>query len=124
MHSEGGGGLAPLLKTELEKAKQKGLKPVIYIGATWCKPCKAIKGYREDPMMLDALSGTYVIDLDIDEWKPPDLRPFGFNAGVVPYFYVVDGEGRSTGRTITSSVWAEDIPVNMAPPLKAFFAGS
>ncbi|HLM76226.1 MAG TPA: thioredoxin family protein [Polyangiaceae bacterium] len=116
-----GSSLPALLKAEVEKAKQKNLKPVVYLGATWCKPCVAIKKYQRDPLMLDAFSGTYIIDIDIDEWKAPDLKPLGFNAGVVPYFYMVDGEGRSTGRTITSSVWGEDIPVNMAPPLKAFF---
>src|SRR5262245_51443203 len=82
LHPDAGGGLASLLKAEVDKAKQKNLKPVVYIGATWCKPCVAIKKYRRDPMMLDALAGTYIIDLDIDEWKTPDLKPFGFNAGV------------------------------------------
>ncbi|MFS8067023.1 MAG: TlpA family protein disulfide reductase [Byssovorax sp.] len=117
------GGLPARLKAEIGKAVQKKLKPVVYIGATWCKPCVAIKKYKKDPLMLDALEGTYVIDLDLDDWKAPDLTALGFNAGEVPHFYLVDGEGRSTGRTITSSVWKEDIPVNMAPKLKAFFSG-
>jgi thiol-disulfide isomerase/thioredoxin len=116
------GALASRLKAEIGKAAVKKLKPFVYIGAPWCKPCAAIKKYRQDPLMLDALKGTYVIDLDLDDWKAPELTALGFNAGEVPHFYLVDGEGRSTGRTITSSVWAEDIPVNMAPQLKAFFA--
>jgi hypothetical protein len=117
------GSLQATIKAEMVKAAAKQLKPVVYIGATWCKPCVAIKKYRRDPKMLDAFKGIYVVDLDLDDWKAAEITGLGFKAGEVPHFYLIDGEGRSTGRTITSSVWGEDIPANMAPPLKAFFSG-
>ena len=120
--SASSGKLGALLEGEIAKAKAKALKPVVYLGASWCKPCIAIKKHRRDPKMLDALRGTYVAELDVDEWKAEDLTPLGLNDGAVPFFYLVDDHGHATGTKITSSAWGEDIPENMAPPLKKFFA--
>jgi hypothetical protein len=116
------GKLGAALEAEVAKAKAKSLKPVVYLGAGWCKPCVAIKKYRKDPKMLEAFRGTYVAELDIDDWKEEDLKPLGLNDRAVPYFHLVDDRGHSTGTKLSSSAWGEDIPENMAPPLTKFFA--
>jgi hypothetical protein len=116
-----GESLPPILKVETAKAAQKRLVPVVYVGATWDMTSMTIKQSRHDPLMRNALQGTYVIDLNIDDWEEQDLEVLGFKAGVVPYFYMVDGEGRSTGRTIQGG-WGETVPANMAPRLKAFLS--
>src|SRR5262245_36610001 len=88
--------LPSILQAETAKAAQKRLMPVVYMGATWDTTSMAIKQSRRDPLMCDALQGTYVIDLNIDDWEEQDLERLGFKVGVVPYFYMVDGDGRST----------------------------
>ena len=76
----------------------------------------------KDPRMVDAFAGTYLITLDADEWSGK-LHPMGLDSSSIPVFFELDDKGKATGRKIDGGAWAENIPVNMAPPLKAFFGG-
>jgi hypothetical protein len=40
---------------------------------------------------------------------------------VIPVFYALNSAARPTGKTINGGAWGEDIPKNMAPPLKIYF---
>jgi hypothetical protein len=42
----------------------------------------------------------------------------------IPAFYELGEDGKPTGRMITGAAWGEDIPENIAPPMKAFFEGN
>lgn len=119
----GGEALESKLKAEVGKAAERRQKPVLYIGATWCEPCSALKKYKSDPRMAEAFQGTYVIELDLDDWKVDELKALGFRAGVVPVFHVLGADGRASGPTIDGGAWGDNIPENMAPPLKKFFSG-
>ena len=72
--------------------------------------------------MVDAFNGTYIILVNLDEWKR-QLNRSDFAVSGIPAFFQLDEEGAYTGRMITGAAWGEDIPENMAPPLKAFFSG-
>jgi hypothetical protein len=37
---------------------------------------------------------------------------------------LLDEKGITTGRMITGAAWGEDIPENIAPPMKTFFEGN
>jgi thiol-disulfide isomerase/thioredoxin len=117
------GKLPSLLKTHAEQATQLGRNPFVEFSAEWCPPCKALAASLSDPRMVDAFRGTYIIRLDLDEWKS-QLGRSGFNVPGVPAFYELDEAGRPSGKMITGGAWGEDIPENMAPPLQAFFQGN
>ena len=74
-----------------------------------------------DARMSDAFAGTYLISIDIDEWSQ-QLAGTAFDSSSIPVFYELDEKAKPTGRKIDGGAWAENIPANMAPPLKAFFA--
>ena len=114
------GQLAELLKAEAAKARQLGQTPFVEFYADWCPPCNALRQSLGDEQMVDAFAGTYIIQLDTDEWKSK-LPGTGFDVRGIPAFFELDHEGRPTGRTITGAAWGEDVPENMAPPLKSFF---
>jgi len=114
------GDLAKLLAKHVALARKAHLKPYLEFSAEWCKPCVAFKHFLDDPMMQDALAGTYLVIADYDAFGK-DATRMGVRG--VPTWLELDGGGRPTGRSITSSVWGEDIPANMAPPLTLFFAG-
>lgn len=114
------GALTVQLGSEAGKARAAGRKPFVEFYATWCAPCKALTKHSGDPLMVDAFDGVYLIRLDIDAWKYA-LAGTGFSPPGVPMFYELDGQGRPTGKHIDGGVWGEDVPANMAPPLKAFF---
>jgi thiol:disulfide interchange protein len=115
------GRLADLLPAEATKARARNLKPYVELRADWCGPCRELEASMSDPRMVDAFAGTYVVRVDVDDWAG-QLAPLGLDASSIPVFFEVDDQGKPTGRKISGAAWAENIPVNMAPPLKAFFA--
>ena len=118
-----GPDLGSVVRAEAAKAKAQGLKPFVEFAAGWCEPCQAIKKSLDDPKMKAAFEGTYIIRLDADAWGER-LAGSGFAVRTIPVFYQLDEEGKPTGRTIDGGAWAENVPVNMAPPLDKFFHGT
>jgi thiol-disulfide isomerase/thioredoxin len=116
------GDLASLLAAYAGRAAELGRNPFVEFSAAWCPPCVALAENLDDPRIVEAFRGTYIIRLDYDEWKDR-LSGTGFTVVGVPTFFELDGSGNPTGRIITGTAWGEDIPENMAPPLRAFFRG-
>ncbi len=112
------GDLKTILQKEAEKARQQNLKPFVEVTATWCGPCQRLLKCMDDPRMVDAFSGTYIIHLDHDFWKP-QFESAGIVINGIPAFYRLDSDAHVTG-VVTGAAWAEDIPENIAPPLKKF----
>jgi thiol-disulfide isomerase/thioredoxin len=119
------GKLEEMLAAEAEKAVAVGQLPVVEFDADWCPPCQAIKQHLEakNELMLKAYDGTYIIKLDVDEWgwNGGGIEDFKFEA--IPVYFKLDGQGRQTGEVIDGGAWNEDIPVNIAPVMDAFFHG-
>jgi hypothetical protein len=113
------GALPALLKRETDAAQKRGMKAVVEVGATWCKPCQAIRASIGDPLMVDAFHGVHVIRLDLDEWES-QLGGVGITPGAIPAFFLLDGNGRAGKRILTGDAWQEDVPSQMAPKIKAF----
>lgn len=117
----GHGDLVAQLQREVATAAQLHRVPFVQITAEWCVPCKKLRASLGDPLMQDAFAGTYVIQVDADAWKA-QLKQAGFDHPAIPVFFAVDASAKPTGAKIDGGAWGEDIPVNMAPPLKRFFA--
>lgn len=114
--------LLDILKVEAKKAFDSGRQPYVEFYADWCPPCNAIRESLGDERMIDAFTGTYIIKLDLDFWEIK-LLGTGLNVNGIPAFFEIDSDGKPTGRTITGAAWGEDVPGNIAPPLKDFFNG-
>lgn len=115
----GEAGMAEAIRTEVANAERLGRKPFVYFHAEWCGPCRDLRDSMEDPRMVDAFAGTYQIKIDVDEWE--DEIDDAYPVPYIPLIFELDADGRPTGRTITSTAWDDNIPENMAPPLKEFF---
>jgi thiol-disulfide isomerase/thioredoxin len=118
----GNAKLKDILQAEAAKAAALGRDPYIEFYADWCPPCNAIKKNLGDPLMVEAFAGTYIIKLDQDVWGSK-LHGTGLYVPGIPAFYELGADGKPTGRMITGTAWGEDIPANIAPPMKAFFEG-
>jgi thiol-disulfide isomerase/thioredoxin len=118
-----GGSLVSQLAKGAREASDLGLLPVAEFGATWCPACVAIQQALAagEPLMVDAFRGVYVIRIDVDLWPKSEIAAAGFDVPVIPKFFKLDSEGRPTGDVIDGGAWGENIPENMAPPLKEFF---
>jgi thiol:disulfide interchange protein len=123
MEVPAGTPLATALADFAAKAIDAGKKPYAYLHASWCGPCKAIeKTHATDPLMIDAFHGTAILTIDVDAADEKALKAQQLRGQVIPVFYKLDRTGKPTGDRIDGGAWGDNIPANMAPPLKAFFA--
>ncbi len=119
------GNLHEMLAAEAKKAIAAGFLPTVEFDADWCPPCQAIKQHLEEKneLMLKAYDGTYIIKLDVDEWGWEDGKIGDFEVEAIPVYFKLDEQGKPTGESIDGGAWNEDIPVNIAPVMDAFFHG-
>jgi hypothetical protein len=114
------GQLNALLLEHVRRARAAGRRPFLEFEADWCGPCRSLQRSLGDSRMVEAFDGTYIVRVNLDRWLAR-LAGTGFDPSAIPVFFELDDAGRSTGRKIDGGAWGEDIPENMAPPLKAFF---
>jgi hypothetical protein len=115
--------LGEQIVSHAHEAERRGLRPFLEFTASWCPPSAAFDGALDHPLMVQALTGTYLIRVDIDEFGGFSYEKYGFKVFGVPLFFELDAEGRPTGRQITSNAWGPDIPENMSRVMGAFFRG-
>jgi thiol:disulfide interchange protein len=110
-----------MLLAEQVIAAAEGRVTYVQVYADWCAPCLALREASSDPLMLEAFAGTHVVQLNLEDWEAQILRLLDGPTRVsVPAFYEVASDG-SLGRDINGHAWGENVPSNMAPPLRAFF---
>jgi len=96
--------------------------PVVYVGATWCGPCKVYKASLDDPRMVQAHRPVHIIELDADKHTEA-LSAVGIQPNGVPHWEMVDPSGKSVGKHIDGGAWGDNTVENMAPVLTKFFTG-
>ena len=114
------GDLPALLSAHAERAAEMDRRPFVEFTASWCPSCVLLERSLDDERMIEAFRGTYIMRMDIDEWKSR-LGRTGFVVLGVPAFFEVGSGGEASGRSITGAAWGPDIPENMAPVLGEFF---
>ncbi len=117
---QSGGDLTTQLAEHAQKAADLGLVPVLEFDATWCPPCQAVAASieEENPLMMKALQGVYLIRADADVWGW-DNENLSFEA--IPVYFKLDADGQPIGDRIDGGAWGKDTPENFAPVLDEFF---
>jgi hypothetical protein len=115
--------LRELLREEIVRARALGRTPFLELGATWCEPCQALQTLLDakptDSLVRREFAGTYLIRLDVDQWKSEfDSVGIPITSGI-PAFFVLDTTGYATATFSGANVRA------MTPdglrPVQAFF---
>lgn len=115
------GTLTAALEREAVQARQAGLRPYLEVSAAWCLPCRRLKAALVDPRMQEALAGTYLIRVDYDAWEK-QFTAANLKVAHIPVFFELAQDGHLTGKSIDAEAWVNDVPEEMAPALKTFFA--
>ncbi len=110
------GDLTPLLVTQFERAQKKNLRPVIEFYADWCEPCRAFQENLEEPRMKAALTGTFLVKLNLDDWHDK-LKETGFKVRSIPAFFFIGPDGRPKGKMLDGDKWGKATPANMSASL-------
>lgn len=114
------GDLRLLLQQEQQRAEKQHEKLFVELDADWCVHCRKLNASLGDNKMQRAFRGTYIVQVDEDQWKD-QLGSIGISLVGIPAFYQIDKNGLATSYTINGGAWGEDTVANMAPPLKKYF---
>jgi hypothetical protein len=113
------GALQAVLADAHRKASARGLAAYAQVYADWCAPCRALRSVIDDPAMVEARRGVYLVRVEYDAWKDP-VRALAGGDVSVPYLFEIMPDGAS-GRWLDGRAWGEDTAANIAPVLEGFF---
>jgi len=115
--------LEQFVQQHVEEADASGMRVLVYVGATWCEPCKRFHKALESGQLDDVLAGTKFIEFDWDR-DGSELRAAGYASQYIPLFSVPDQSGHASGRAIEGSVKGDGaVREDLVPRLLALLDG-
>jgi thiol-disulfide isomerase/thioredoxin len=115
--------LEQFVQQHVEEGDVSGTRVLVYVGATWCEPCKRFHEALESGELDASLAGTQFIEFDADRDRA-ELRAAGYASQYIPLFSVPDPTGRASGRAIEGSVkGTQAVREDLVPRLIALLDG-
>jgi hypothetical protein len=90
---------------------------MVYVGASWCQPCRVFHDAVERGALTGKLGGLdlIVFDADIDAER---LLMSGYESQFIPSFTVPNPDGRASGKHTEGSVKGDGAVDDLVPRLK------
>ena len=98
------GPLEHQLRRHAKRGSEAGQLVVLEMGAPWCPPCKRAKGLLAEDAVKVELDGVVVLRANSDVWGE-DLDALGFDAPVIPVYYLLDAKGGPSGSSVRGDRW-------------------
>jgi thiol-disulfide isomerase/thioredoxin len=76
---------------------------VVYVGATWCEPCRYFLDATVAGQLDDELSDLRLVAFDMDR-DSAALRAAGYTSAMIPLFAIPRRDGRASGEQIAGSI--------------------
>jgi thiol-disulfide isomerase/thioredoxin len=112
------GEVAELVRSELGRAKRDGRRLVVYVGATWCEPCRRFHDAAASGQLDKEFGALRFLEFDFDR-DAGRLQAAGYVSRLIPLFAAPGADGRASGRQIEGSVKGEAAVGEIAPRLLA-----
>lgn len=116
-----GGEVAPLVTRELARAHKEGRQLLVYVGATWCEPCRRFHAAAAAGKLNAAFPTLRLLEFDLDR-DGARLERAGYRSQFIPLFALPRADGRSSGRQIEGSIKGDGAVAQIAPRLRALLA--
>lgn len=111
--------LPHFVKRELTRARADGRDLVIYVGATWCEPCRYFHEAAARGELDEAFPSLRLLELDLDR-DGERLRQAGCASAMIPLFAKPTDQGTcDPNRRIMGSVKGPGAVDNLVPRLRA-----
>jgi len=95
--------LEQFVQQHVEEGDAAGVRVIVYVGATWCEPCKHFHKALDSGELDKSLAGTQFLEFDADRDRD-ELRAAGYGSKYIPLFTVPDPDGRASLHRIEGSV--------------------
>jgi hypothetical protein len=91
------GDVAAYVKGELDIAARDKLAVLVYVGATWCEPCRDFHAAAEAGTLDPQLGALRLLEFDLDR-DGDRLEAAGYKSPLVPLFARPGADGRASGQ--------------------------
>ncbi len=116
------GDVAVQVKETMAREAKDGRKVLVYIGATWCEPCKRFHASAARGELDKEFPNLTLLEYDSDR-DGERLVTANYNTHLIPYFGVPGADGRGTGKHIEGGVKGSVAVDDIAPRLHDLLAG-
>ena len=116
------GAISTLVTSELHRAEIAHKKLVVYVGATWCEPCRRFHDAAAQGELDSELGDLRLLVFDLDR-DGASLEIAGYHSAFVPLFAIPRADGIASGRQIDGSIKGSDAARDITPRLRALVDG-
>lgn len=114
--------LPAAVRAESARAKSAGRTLLVYVGATWCEPCKRFHEAVDQGLLDSAFPHLSVLAFDHDHDENA-LRTAGYVSQLIPLFAVPGEDGRASGKQIEGSIKGPGAVDQITPRLRELIGG-
>jgi thiol-disulfide isomerase/thioredoxin len=107
---------------EVERSRTDGRRVVVYVGASWCEPCKRFHDAVERGELDAALANIRFLEFDSDRHGAA-LDAAGFGGRLIPRFALPGDDGRGSGKAIEGGTKGDDAVAHIMARLGPLLAG-
>jgi thiol-disulfide isomerase/thioredoxin len=90
------------IRTETQRAKKEGRVALVYLGATWCPPCRRLHDAIESGAGNAKLANVTLLAFDVDR-DGDRLDALGYKSKYIPFFAVPRPDGRASDQKMDTS---------------------
>ncbi|HEY0190841.1 MAG TPA: hypothetical protein VGC42_06930 [Kofleriaceae bacterium] len=94
---------------------------VVYVGATWCEPCRHFHDAAAGHQLDDQFGHLRILAFDADR-DGAALAAAGYRSPMISLFALPDADGRASGKQFGGSVKGDGAVAQIAPNLRALVA--
>lgn len=113
--------VAPLIASEVAAAARDQRTLLVYVGATWCEPCRYFHAAAEAGQLDGTFGRLRLLEFDADR-DTEALERAGYSAAMIPLFAVPRPDGTASGRQIAGSIKGAGAVAQITPRLRALLA--
>lgn len=115
------GEVEPIIGGELAQAIAANDSLLVYVGASWCEPCRHFHEAAEAGTLDDKLGGLRLLVFDADR-DTDALESAGYHSNLIPLFAVPRIDGRASGHQIEGAIKNRDAVTQLVPRIKTLLA--
>ena len=112
------GDVPTIVKRELARAAADRKQLLVYVGATWCEPCRRFHEAAKEHKLDRAFPQLRLLEFD-DDRDAGRLAMAGYSGHYIPMFARPGPDGRGTGRQIEGSVKGDGAVDQIVPRLRS-----
>ena len=111
-----GGPVEPIITDELARAITAHDALLVYVGASWCEPCREFHDAAAAGTLDDSLGALRLLVFDADR-DGDALEAAGYHSNLIPLFAVPRIDGRASGKQTEGAIKGRPAALQLVPRL-------